>query len=61
MFLFVLLIIQSLCYLLQMLFDAQTTIAMGAFQDFIKSIVEPDDEIIEMENDKRRAAVTVIG
>jgi hypothetical protein len=39
-----------------MLFDVQTTIAMGFFEDFIKSISEPD-EIIEMENDKRRAAL----
>jgi hypothetical protein len=39
-----------------MLFDAQTAIAMGGFEDFIKSIAEPD-EIIEMENDNRRAAV----
>jgi hypothetical protein len=39
-----------------MLFDVQTAIAMGVFEDFIKSISEPD-EIIEMENDKRRAAL----
>jgi|EndMetStandDraft_3_1072993.scaffolds.fasta_scaffold3581076_1 hypothetical protein len=39
-----------------MLFDAQTAIAMWGFEDFIKSIAEPD-EIIEMENDNRRAAV----
>ncbi|KAL9388104.1 hypothetical protein Peur_021228 [Populus x canadensis] len=29
---------------------------MGVFEDFIKSTSEPD-EIIEMENDKRRAAL----
>ena len=42
-----------------MLFDAQTAIAMGGFEDFIKSIAEPD-EIIEMENDNKKKKKSVL-